>query len=309
MEKYQVIDRELYDVSFVDVSTGETIAYRKAGNKGSTFLLIHGNTSSSVWFEEMMDDLSKDHTVYALDLPGFGDSSYNRVQKSLYDISRDVSDFILKLGLKDIYLLGWSTGGGIALETAATIPDRIERVILLSSVGIKGYPLYKRSLFSPFSTELIRTREDMLKYNALIGPVLSIFKTSNRYVVREMMERYIYGFKRPPEYLIEKYIDGTLKQRNYVDILTAIANFNMTDEFVDGVKGSGRYKLVKAYVHVIHGDRDMICDVDSAIYTSKYYGLQSDLKIFRGCGHSIMTDNPEGLVEYIKSLVGSRIDM
>lgn len=309
MEKYQEIDREIYDVSYVDVSTGETIAYRKAGDRGPTFLLIHGNTSSSVWFEEFMEELSEDHIVYALDLPGFGDSTYNRVQKSLYDISRDVSDFILKLGLKDVYLLGWSTGGGVALETAATIPDKIERVILLSSLGIKGYPMYKRDIFSPFSTEIIRTREDMFRYNALVAPVLSTIKNSNRYVVREMMDRYIYHIKRPDNYIIERNIDGTMKQRNYVDILTSIANFNITDEFVDGIKGSGRYKLVKAYVHVIHGDRDLICDVNSAIYTSKYFGLQSDLKIFRGCGHSIMTDDFDGLVDYVKSLVNSRIDM
>lgn len=299
---------EKYELSFIEVSTGETLAYRKAGSKGRLFLLIHGNTSSSVWFEELMEELSTDSIVYALDLPGFGDSTYNRPIKSLYDISRDVSDFILKLNLKDVHLLGWSTGGGVALETAATIPDRIKRVILLSSVGIKGYPIYKKSIFNPFSTELIRTKDEMMEYNAMVGPVLSIFRTGNIYVVKGMMEQYIYRNHRPPESLVDKYAQGTLKQRNYVEILTALANFNMTDCFVDGVRGSGRYKNVKAYVHVIHGDDDLICDLDDAIFTSKYFGLQSDLKIFRGCGHSIMTDDLYGLVEYIRSIVDSRVD-
>ena len=292
-----------YNISFIDLSTGEKIAYRKAGEKGKTFLLIHGNISSSVWFEEMMEDLSKDHIVYALDLPGFGDSTYNRVIKSLYDLSRDVTDFILKMNLKDVILLGWSTGGGVVLETAANIPDRIERVILLSSVGITGYPMYKRDIFAPFSTDYIRTREEMFQYNSLVGPMMSMFRTTNRHMLEKGLELMIYENKIPEKPLLDKYIDGALKQRNYVDILTALVNFNMTNLYIGGVKGSDRAKLIKAYIHVIHGDNDKICDYQSAIFTSKYFGLQSDLKIFRGCGHSIVTDKFHELMAYIREIV------
>lgn len=294
---------EKYEISYIDVNTGEKIAYRKAGKGSKTFVLIHGNISSSVWFEEMMEELSKDYTLYALDLPGFGDSTYNRVIKSLYDLSKDVTDFINKLNLKDVVLLGWSTGGGVALETAANIPDKIDRVILLSSVGITGYPMYKRDIFAPFSTEYIRTREEMFQYNALVGPMMSMFKTTNRHMLEKGLELMIYENKIPEKPLRDKYIDGALKQRNYVDILTALVNFNMTNLVIGGVKGSDRSELIQAYVHVIHGDNDKICDLESAIFTSKYFGLQSDLKIFRGCGHSILTDNFSGLTTYIRSIV------
>lgn len=301
MEKHE-IRYDKYPLSYIDLSSGETIAYRMAGSVGRTFLLIHGNLSSSIWFEELMDELSKDNIVYALDLPGFGDSSYKRIQISLYDISRDVTDFILKLGLKDINLLGWSTGGGIALETAATIPERISSIILLSSVGLKGYPMYKRDFFAPFSMELIRTREEMFQYNALVGPVLSMFRTQNKYLMKGMMERIFYVKKIPDDDFVEKCIDGAMKQRNYVDILTALVNFNMTNSYIDGLKGSGRADLVKAPIHIIHGDCDQICDLDGAEFASSYFGTQADLKIFRGCGHSILTDDFEGVVNYIRSL-------
>lgn len=294
---------EKYGISYIDVNTGEKIAYRKAGKGSKTFVLIHGNISSSVCFEEMMEELSKDYTLYALDLPGFGDSTYNRVIKSLYDLSKDVTDFIYKLNLKDVVLLGWSTGGGVALETAANIPDKIDRVILLSSVGITGYPMYKRDIFAPFSTEYIRTREEMFQYNALVGPMMSMFKTTNRNMLKKSLELMMYDHKMPSNNLIEKYVEGAIKQRNYVDILTALVNFNMTNMVKGGVRGSDRARLIKAYIHVIHGDDDKICDLESAIFTSKYFGLQSDLKIFRGCGHSILTDNFSGLTTYIRSIV------
>lgn len=299
---------EKYKLSYVDLNTGERIAYRKAGNGDKTFVLIHGNISSSVWFEEMMEDLSRDYTLYALDLPGFGDSSYNRVIKSLYDLSRDVTDFIVKLGLEDVILLGWSTGGGVALETAANLPGLIDRVVLLSSVGITGYPMYKRDIFAPFSMEYIRTREEMFKYNALVGPMMSMFKVSNRDMLKKGLERMMYTNRIPDQDLVEKYVTGAIKQRNYVDILTALVNFNMTNLVRGGIKGSDRSKLIKAYVHVIHGDEDKICDVEDAVFTSKYLGLQADLKIFRGCGHSIMTDNFEGLMNHIRNIIEDKVD-
>lgn len=291
---------EKYEVSYVDLDTGETIAYRKAGNGSKTYVLIHGNISSSVWFEELMEELAKgDRTIYALDIPGCGDSTYNRPLESLHDISRDVSAFILKFDLRDIFLLGWSTGGGIAMETAADLPERVKKLILLSSVGITGYPIYKRTIFTPLSTELIRTRKDMYEFNAMVRPMLSMFSKHNKYLMRGMMEQGIYTKKIPRDEYIDKYVDGALKQRNYVDILTAIVNFNMTDKRVRGIDGSGRANLIKAPIYIIHGDRDVIVDDSFAEETAEYFGTQGEFKMFRGCGHSIVTDDFEGLIKYI----------
>lgn len=294
---------EKYKVSYVDLSTGETLAYRKAGTGKKTYVLVHGNLCSSVWFEELMEELSKgDRTLYAIDIPGCGDSSYNRMLESLHDISRDLTEFITKFNLKDVYLLGWSTGGGISLETAADIPERIKSVTLLSALGITGYPIYKKTIFTPLSTELIRTREDMYEFNMMVRPMLSMFKRQNKYLMKGMLERGIYTKRIPNDEYLDKYIDGSLKQRNYIDILTCIVNFNMTDKKISGVYGSGRGKLVKAPVHIIHGDSDVIVDDSYAFETSEYFGAQADIKIFRGCGHSIVTDDFEGLINYLISI-------
>lgn len=290
-----------FSVSYIDTSTGENIAYREAGQGERTFVLVHGNTSSSVFFEDLMEELAKDNKVYALDLAGFGDSTYNRILYSLFDMSKDLSEFIIKLDLKNVYLLGWSTGGGVCLETAVDLPDRIKQVYLLSSVGLKGYHIYKKTIFTPLSTELVRTREEMLDYNLLASPMISMFKSKNRNMMRGVLDHSIYTKKKPPADKYNEYIDAALKQRNYLDVLTALVNFNITNDVIDGVKGSGRIDFLKCPVKIIHGDYDIVCDLSNARETFDYLGLQSELKIFRGCGHSIMTDNFEGLVKYIKS--------
>ena len=295
---------EKYEVNYVDLYTGEKIAYRKAGDGDRTMVLVHGNLSSSVWFEELMEELSDQATLYAIDIAGCGDSSYNRISVSLREMSKDLTAFINVMDLEDVTLLGWSTGGGIALETAADIPNRIREVILLSSVGITGYPIFKSSIFMPFSHDLIRTREEMRIYNPMVSAVKSIYKSQNVFVVKGLSERMIYHKTIPEDELATKYAYGTLKQRNYVDILTAIVNFNMTNESVRGVEGSGRARLVKAPIYVIHGDSDIICDLSEAEKTAEYFGTRAELKIFRGCGHSIATDDFDGLVDYIRSIIG-----
>lgn len=292
---------EKYKVSYMENSTGETIAYRETGKGDRTFILIHGNMSSSVYFEDMMEELGKENKVYAIDLAGFGDSSYVNEQNTLFDLSKDLSEFIIKKDLYNVYLLGWSTGGGVCLESACDLPDRISKIFLLSSVGIKGYPVYKKTIFTPLSTELIRTKEEMLEYNVIARPMISMFKRKNKYMMRGVLEHSLYTRKIPKEEDLKKYIEGSLKQRNYLDVLTALVNFNMTNTVISGVEGSGRAELIKAPIIIMHGDYDVVCDLSFAKATADYFGNRAELKIFRGCGHSIMTDDFQKLINYIKA--------
>src|SRR5690554_477461 len=130
-----------YDVKTFEATTGETLAYRETNTPGETVLLIHGNMSSSVHFQPLMEQLEKHFNVYAMDMAGFGDSSYNRTLNSLKDFSDDVKAFIEYKELHDIHILGWSTGGGVILEIAAEMPERIKQVFLLNSVGLQGYEM------------------------------------------------------------------------------------------------------------------------------------------------------------------------
>src|SRR5690554_6554188 len=125
-----------FPLQYIKLDNNETIAYRQSGDTGPIVLLVHGNMSSSVYWQVLMEKLEVDYQVYAMDLAGFGDSTYNRSLDSLHDFSKDVTKFIEKLNLEDVHLVGWSTGGGIVLETAADLPDTIKQVFLLDSVGL-----------------------------------------------------------------------------------------------------------------------------------------------------------------------------
>lgn len=293
-----------YEVNYIDLKTGETIAYRKAGQGDETILLIHGNMSSSVHYQVLMEELEKQYTVYAMDMVGFGDSTYNRQINSLHDFSQDVSAFIEALNLKDLYIMGWSTGGGVVLETACDIPERIKKVFLQSSVGIQGYPMFKKDENNqPILTERIFKREDIEKDPVQVVPALQAYEANNKDYFKFVWNLTIYNKKQPDEKDYDKYLDAILKQRNLVDVDVALTNFNMTNDPNGVNNGTGRISMVKAPVVILHGEDDMVVPKDFALLTKSYFGDQAELVMIEDAGHSLFTDKFDTFYqEFVKRL-------
>ena len=287
-----------YPVRYIHIPTGERIAFRKTGNAKKIVLLLHGNMSSSVHMQTIMSRMEDNYTVYAMDMVGFGDSSYNRQLNSLEDFSLDVIAFIRELDLKDVNILGWSSGGGVALETAASIPDRIAKVFLLSSVGIEGFTLYKKDqLIDAVLKKRLYKREDIERDLIQVIPLVKAIESKNKIFMKALWDTTIYNNKRPKKEEYDKYFEAMFKQRNLIDVDVALTNFNMTNNDNGVNTGSGRIKLIKAPIVIFHGDKDLVVKVKDAELTAKEFGSQAVLEVFRGFSHSIMTDNLDLLME------------
>jgi len=168
-------------VSYVSLSNGEKLAYRKLGSKGKTLLLLHGNMSSSVFYDTVMETLEDEYIIYAVDMRGFGDSSYTKPIASLADFAYDIKLLIEELKLNNLIVAGWSTGGGVCLELAAILPEVIEKVILIESVGIKGYPIFRKDEQGrPIMTELLSSYEDIANDPIQVKPVVHALETKNK---------------------------------------------------------------------------------------------------------------------------------
>ena len=114
------------------------IAYLEAGTGSTPIVLIHGNCSSSLYFQDFMLALAASgrYTVLAPDMRGYGDSETLPVDatRGVRDYSDDLASFIQVLGLPLFHLLGWSLGGNIAIQYATEHPRKI-RSLTLESVG------------------------------------------------------------------------------------------------------------------------------------------------------------------------------
>ena len=97
------------ELKSVKLSNGETIGYREREGGTDTLILVHGNMISSNIGALVIDNIDSEFKVYAVDLRGFGISSYNESINSLGDFSDDLKLFVDQLGLKKFSLVGWST--------------------------------------------------------------------------------------------------------------------------------------------------------------------------------------------------------
>jgi pimeloyl-ACP methyl ester carboxylesterase len=114
---------------------GHRLSYRTGGH-GPALVLIHGITNSSASWEPVLAQLATRFTVIAPDLLGHGDSAKPRGDYSLGANASLMRDLMIALGHERATIAGHSLGGGIAMQMAYQFPERVERLVLVSSGGL-----------------------------------------------------------------------------------------------------------------------------------------------------------------------------
>src|SRR5665811_157096 len=114
---------------------GHEFSYSDSGD-GPALLFIHGLTSSQRNWAHLVDALNKDHRVVAPDLFGHGASAKPMGDYSLGSHAATLRDLLDQLGIARVILVGHSLGGGIAMQFCYLFPERVERLVLVSSGGL-----------------------------------------------------------------------------------------------------------------------------------------------------------------------------
>ena len=78
----------------VKLPNGETIAYQEREGGEKKVLLIHGNMTSSKHWDLVLENMDDRYKLFAIDLRGFGQSSYNHEIRSIKDFSEDVKGLL-----------------------------------------------------------------------------------------------------------------------------------------------------------------------------------------------------------------------
>lgn len=287
-----------YPIHKVELSSGETISYRTAG-QGEVLILIHGNMSSSVHYQTLMERLEDRYCIYALDLRGFGNSTYNQSVDCLYDFAKDVLAFIELMKLDEVSLLGWSTGGGVVLEIAHELKNKVRNVFLLSSVGMKGFPMFAKDENLQLDlTRRITTKEEIEQDPLQVVPVLQAYETNNREFMKMIWTHSIYEENVPEDSEFEIYIDDIMKQRNLVDVDYSLVHFNMSKESNGVVNGNAKFYEIDSNLVIIHGVKDKVVPYTEAEYYAKE-NPNSTLYLLDNCGHAVVTDDLDALCNII----------
>lgn len=112
---------------------GGQIAYRRIGS-GRPLLVLNGFAATNAdWDPSFIDNLASFNDLILLDNRGTGSSVDNGEPFNIAKLADDTACVIERLGIGRANVMGWSMGGFIAQELALQHPDRIDKLILLST--------------------------------------------------------------------------------------------------------------------------------------------------------------------------------
>ena len=123
----------------IDLSAG-TLDYLDTGGGGPTLVLLHGLLMDSSLWDGPIADLSSDHRCIAPTLPLGAHRHPISGDLSLPAIARLVEEFLDRLDLHDVTLVGNDTGGALVQLVLAGKPERVVRAVLVSCEAFDNVP-------------------------------------------------------------------------------------------------------------------------------------------------------------------------
>jgi len=108
-----------------------------------TLFCLHPIDASSRIFSRLLPEIADLRSVYAPDLPGYGESDPSPT-RSVVDAAAAVSELANDLRLRQIDLLGVQYGATVALELAAARPELVRRLVLAGVQTAESMPVIKQ---------------------------------------------------------------------------------------------------------------------------------------------------------------------
>lgn len=239
------------------------VNYKVAG-EGGPLLILHGWGGSSGSWVEVQKILAKEgFKVIVPDLPGFGKTP---TPNSVWGVE-EYTDFALnlidKMGFKKVTILGHSFGGRVAIRLTSSYPERLKKLILCASAGIK-HPL---NFFQMIIFKL-----------SIFGNFFFSKKPLKRF--KDIAQNFFYSFLRYKDYTRAK---GVMKE-----ILKKVLEEDLKPEL----------SQIKTITLLIWGQKDKSVPIEDA-YLMKENIPQSILKIIPGASHTPNLEFPGKLAKII----------
>ena len=140
-----------------------------SGGRSGAIVFIHGNSSDRRVFQAQAAALqTAGWSVLTLDLPGHGESDDAIDPWATYSFpgyAAAVAELIDKFGLSDVHLVGWSLGGHVALELAATDP-RVRSVLVTGTPPVRPSHEALREAFADTADMGLASKERFTRADA-----------------------------------------------------------------------------------------------------------------------------------------------
>lgn len=247
-------------------------------------LMIHGNLACNMWWYPTVQELQKRNPstqkkgkLVLADWRGCGLSKglKSETDVDFYKFSEDYLHLIEHLHLKNICVVGHSTGGLIGMLAILKQPEKFNSLVLLDSIGALG-------IESPIPVDQILSNFKMMSENETISNMA-----------------------------IGATIQGVDQESNYFKTL-AKATFEVDKPIWLGVPRrlcletdiTDQMKNINLPTLILHGENDMVLPSSGSVKLSEQI-KNSKLKILKNQGHSLNVENPKLFVEELNEFWSS----
>lgn len=266
---------------------GLTIAYRDAGSGPAVVMLHNGGTSSTIW-RHQLTELSADHRVIAVDLPGFGESPRPAVPARLSEMVDLVGALIRAKGLAPVLMVGNCMGSNIAATLARREPDLVRGVLAVNplteasfSAGGIGF-LHRMRRVAAGPTRAVRSISRKVRPVRPAGTATLRFQLGPKGVAL--------GLHHDPELLACQLRADQLPA--LVDVLDDMDAYGELDR--EGVPAA-------VPVWIVWGERNRVLSRRNATHLDDVMHAQRT-EVVPGCGHLPMLEDPPAITHLIEAL-------
>lgn len=243
------------------------------GGRGRALVLIHGIAASSFSFRFNCEELMREFRVFVPDLMNVGYSErISGLDGSLAATAQRLAEFMDCAGLKRANILGSSHGGAVVLKLASLLPERFERLLLVSPANpfARQYQTVVRFYLSPIGRAFMRL--------APFAPGrIWNYGIGRMYADPSSMPAGTgIGYARPLRF------KGTMRY-----LLSCLETLNKD---IEGLRNQ-LTSVAKIPTLLIWGDRDPVVEVQSGYQLQEALG--AEMVVMKGIGHLPYEEAPQ----------------
>lgn len=176
--------------------------YRRAAqveqDNDPPLLFLHGFGAALTQWQSNLPPISQFHSVYALDLVGFGASEKAAAHYKIGFWVEQVYDFWRMFIRKPMILVGHSLGALVALTAAVTHPDMVQSLILLT------LPAARQELLPRWMQVTVGEIESLFASPLFIRPLFYLIRRPR--VIRAVLRAVYVNPDRVTEQLVQEFL-------------------------------------------------------------------------------------------------------